>query len=331
MALDRQLPTFGQLQSMTSSSATVNYGSYDVLGRMGSNTQTTNGNAYTFQYTYRLNDSISSMQYPSGKTVNYAVDDAGRVNQIHSRNKTYADLTASSAPFTADGRIAQMKLGNDLWETRSYQTPGTPTLLKLGTAAGANDKLELEYDYSATANNGNLAMQVIRQPGHTWTQNYTYDSLNRLASAVEANGFSRTYGYDRYGNRWVAASSGITAADSHEPTAGTLFNAANNRLANQSYDAAGNQTSYDPRIIVLRRGKPPDQCNECDQRQRILSLRRRWPPRSQDVDAIWWLQLKSRRTSTDRADNLPQSTRTKSPHRPEHPGCLPICSAVSAP
>ena len=137
MTPDLQLPTFGQLQSMTSSAATVNYGSYDVLGRMGSNTQTTSGNAYTFQYTYRLNDSISSMQYPSGKTVNYAVDDAGRVNQVTAGTKTYADLTASSAPFTADGRIAQMKLGNDLWETRSYQTPGTPTLLKLGTAAGS--------------------------------------------------------------------------------------------------------------------------------------------------------------------------------------------------
>ena len=242
-------PNIGLLQSVTSSFASVNYGSYDSLGRMGSNTQTTGGNAYTFQYTYRLNDSISSIQYPSGKTVNYAVDAVGRVNQVTAGTTTYADLTASSAAFTADGRIAQMKLGNDLWETRSYQAPGTPTLLKLGSAAGTNDKLELEYDYSATANNGNLTAQVIRQSGHTWTQNYAYDSINRLATAVETNGFSRTYGYDRYGNRWVAASSGINSADSHEPTVGTLFNAVNNRLANQSYDAAGNQTSYDPRLL----------------------------------------------------------------------------------
>jgi YD repeat-containing protein len=71
-----------------------------------------------------------------------------------------------------------------------------------------------------------------------------------LATASEINGFSRTYGYDRYGNRWVATSSGITAADPHEPAAGTLFNPTNNRLANQSYDAAGNQTSYDPRTLI---------------------------------------------------------------------------------
>ena len=243
-------PNIGQLQSMSSSAAVVTYGNYDMLGRMGSNTQITNGNAYAFQYNYRLNDSLSSVQYPSGKTVDYAVDDGGRVIQITAGTRTYADMTASSAPFTADGRIAQIKYGNDLWETRSYQAPGSPTLLMLGTTASSNDKLELEYDYSATANNGNLATHVIRQPGQAWTQNYTYDSLNRLASANESNGFSRSYGYDRYGNRWIVASSGITAADSHEPTAGSLFNSANNRLANQGYDAAGNQTSYDPRTLA---------------------------------------------------------------------------------
>ena len=244
-------PNIGQLQSMTSSAATVNY-SYDTLGRMGTNSQTTNGNAYTFQYSYRLNDSISSMQYPSGKTVNYAVDDAGRVNQITAGSKMYADLTASSAPFTADGRIAQMKLGNDLWETRIFQTPGSPTLLMLGTNAttNANDKLELEFDYSPTANNGNLVTQIIRQPGHTWQQGYTYDALNRVATASETGGFSQTFGYDRYGNRWVASHSGISAYEPHEPTTGSLFNTANNRLANQSYDAAGNQLTYDPRTLA---------------------------------------------------------------------------------
>jgi RHS repeat-associated protein len=242
-------PNYGQLQAVMSSAAAVTF-TYDIFGRVTSNTQTTNGSVYALRYVYRLNDSLNSMQYPSGKTVHFEVDDAGRVNQIAAGSKIYADLTASSASFTADGRIAQLKLGNDLWETRSYQTPGTPTLLKLGTTAGANDRLELEYDYPETSNNGNLATQVIRQYGRTWTQSYTYDALNRLSTASEANGFSRTYGYDRYGNRWIAASSGITAYEPHEPMAGSLFDSASNHLANQSYDAAGNQTSYDPRTLT---------------------------------------------------------------------------------
>jgi hypothetical protein len=160
------IPNIGQLQSMASTSATITNGSYDALGRLESNTQSTNGNAYTFVFKYRLNDSLSSIQYPSGKTVNLDADEVGRVNKVSSAAKTYTDLTASNAPFTADGRISQMKLGNELWESRDFRTPGTPTLLKLGTAAGAGDKLEIEYDYSANAYNGNLESQVIRQPGH---------------------------------------------------------------------------------------------------------------------------------------------------------------------
>src|SRR5439155_10206273 len=81
-------PNVGQLQSMTSSAATVIYGSYDGLERMGSSTQVTNGNAYSFLYAYRLNDSISSMQYPSGKAVNFAADDAGRFNKISTATRT---------------------------------------------------------------------------------------------------------------------------------------------------------------------------------------------------------------------------------------------------
>jgi RHS repeat-associated protein len=247
---DAPLGSIGQLQSVTSSAATVTYGSYDALGRVQSSTQAIGGSTYTFQYSFRLNDGLSSIQYPSGKIVDYAVDDAGRVNKVSTAGRIYADLPAGIESFTADGRIAQMKLGNDLWETHVYQTPGAPTLLKLGTSAGSNDKLELEFDYSGTANNGNLSNQVMRQAGHTWTQSYSYDAVNRLMAANEAGGFSRTYGYDRYGNRWVASSSGITAWDPHEPTAGSLFDISTNRLANQSYDAAGNQTSYDPRTMA---------------------------------------------------------------------------------
>jgi RHS repeat-associated protein len=168
--------------------------------------------------------------------------------KVYAGGTTYADLTVTSTPYTADGRITQMKLGNNLWETRVYQTPGSPTLFKLGTTQGANDKLELEYNFSASANNGNLESHVIRQPGRTWAQSYSYDGVNRLTAASEAGGWSRSYGYDQYGNRWVSGSSGLQWTDVHEPTASSNFNPANNRLsvAGSSFDAAGNQTYFAP-------------------------------------------------------------------------------------
>jgi YD repeat-containing protein len=200
-------PNIGQLKSIVSSAATVTYGEYDVLGRMGSNTQAVNGNAYTFGYTYRLNDTIAAIVYPSGKILSYDADDSGRTSKISTSSKTYTDLTSVSLAnrYAADGRLAQMKLGNDLWETHDYHTPGTPTYLQLGTGTGTStisDRLKIEYDYSGDKNNGNLLIQKIYRPSQTWEQTYTYDSLNRLHTAVETSGFSETYDYDRYGNRW---------------------------------------------------------------------------------------------------------------------------------
>jgi len=164
----------------------------------------------------------------------------------------YADLTAAGTPYTPDGRIAQMKLGNNLWETRSYQAPGSSTLFKLGTSQGDNARLELEYNFSATANNGNLASHVIRQPNRTWTQSYSYDGVNRLTSASESGGWSQSFGYDQYGNRWVSSSSGLQWSDTHEPTAQSNFAASTNRLGIQgsTYDAAGNQTFFTPWTLV---------------------------------------------------------------------------------
>jgi len=80
--------------------------------------------------------------------------------------------------------------------------------------------------------------------GANLTQTFTYDGVNRLSRAIESGGYDRTYGYDRWGNRWVSSSSGLSYVDNKEPTSSSQFNQANNRLTNATYDAAGNQLSY---------------------------------------------------------------------------------------
>ncbi|HSW39147.1 MAG TPA: hypothetical protein VLL97_06610 [Acidobacteriota bacterium] len=64
-----------------------------------------------------------------------------------------------------------------------------------GTAHGAGNRTELEYHFSKTQNNGNLVKQVTtRNLSHSWTQDFTYDGVNRLTSAIETGGWSRGYG-----------------------------------------------------------------------------------------------------------------------------------------
>jgi RHS repeat-associated protein len=93
--------------------------------------------------------------------------------------------------------------------------------------------IDLTYNYGATNNNGDVLSASYAGGGLSYTQAFTYDSLNRLGTAQE-NGrasWSQTNGYDRYGNRWIDLGGGVQSL---------YFNAANNRISGWSYDASGN-------------------------------------------------------------------------------------------
>ena len=105
--------------------------------------------ALNFSYKWYVGGGLKSVTYLSGRKIEYAADDAGRNTKVSTTNKTYWDTTVVNQPFTADGRVMQAKLGNTLWETYDYATPGTPTVYRLGTAAGTEDRMRLEYNFSA--------------------------------------------------------------------------------------------------------------------------------------------------------------------------------------
>jgi RHS repeat-associated protein len=79
-------------------------------------------------------------------------------------------------------------------------------------------------------------------PGYSnylaFTQSFTYDKVNRLATSSDSGGWSRSFGYDSYGNMWVSGSSGIPLAG-NTPTSNVYT--ASNRISGSNYDASGNQ------------------------------------------------------------------------------------------
>jgi len=95
--------------------------------------------------------------------------------------------------YNAAGAVTAMQLGNSRWESNAFNSRMQPTQIALGVTPGATNLLKLDYEYGATAavNNGNVTKQTITVPtvgqtlGFTAVQAYTYDSLNRLKSAVE--------------------------------------------------------------------------------------------------------------------------------------------------
>jgi hypothetical protein len=144
--------------------ATTSY-TYNQLGQAITSSQAIAGTgAKTFAYEWYLNGALKKQTYPSGKVVNYAVDNAGRTEKVYTGAVNYADLTAAAVganAYTADGRITKMKLGNGLYETRNYNTPGTPTVYKLGTTNGGNNRTQIEYDFAGQTNNGNVQAQRV--------------------------------------------------------------------------------------------------------------------------------------------------------------------------
>ena len=95
--------------------------------------------------------------------------------------------------YNAAGTVTAMQLGNGRWESTAFNSRLQPTQIALGVTPGATNLLKLHYEYGATAsvNNGNITKHTIsvptvgQTPGFAAVQDYTYDSLNRLKSAVE--------------------------------------------------------------------------------------------------------------------------------------------------
>ena len=229
------------------SSSTTSYSCYDGLGRVKKSSQQTGGTTYSFSYVYNLDGTLQSVTYPSTRKLAYQYDAAGRLTAI-GENTVGATDYASAIRYKPHGGIKSLTLGNGLHESWAYNQRLQPTAIKLGTTSGGSDKLKLDFNYGTTNNNGNVRSQTITRPSLTaLTQTYTYDGANRLKTAAESGAgaaWSRTYGYDVYGNRAVTANSGLPTSPLM-PTATTNFSTSTNRLTltGARYDNAGNLTA----------------------------------------------------------------------------------------
>jgi YD repeat-containing protein len=219
--------------------------------------QTTDGQEYTTGYTYNLSGALVEQTYPSGRVGKNTFDADGALSQVQSKrsSETYRNF-ANGFVYNAAGAVTAMRLGNGRWENTTFNSRLQPTQIGLGAGAYSQSLLKLEYSYGTTANNGNVVEQKITVPGvtHPFVQAYTYDELNRLASAEETQNTStqiwkQTFTYDRFGNRNFNTSGNNTTTlpqsfdpDIYNPTISTT----NNRFDSgqgYSYDSSGNTTA----------------------------------------------------------------------------------------
>jgi RHS repeat-associated protein len=239
----------GRRSSMCDASGASSW-SYDVMGRPFTEKRTLLGSSAltkTTSYTYNLDGSEATLTDPSGRTITYTRSAAGRmlsaVDTANNINYT------TSATYTPQGALASMVNGftssfAGISTTDAYNKRLQP--VTLSAAAPSQTVLSLSYDFHlGTTDNGNV-YQLVNNRDNNRTQNFTYDALNRIASAYTqgnsplTTSWGETFTIDAWGNLTnKAAIAGKTNTE--------LLNAApatvTNRLNGFSYDAAGNTTS----------------------------------------------------------------------------------------
>ncbi|HEX5702842.1 MAG TPA: RHS repeat-associated core domain-containing protein [Pyrinomonadaceae bacterium] len=224
----------GRLASVSSSVSAYSYSGYDARGRALGATQTIGAQSYLIGYTYDLAGHVKTMTYPSGHSVTYNYDGAGRLADKDAQNLAFTgNLGQGGAPrtyasglsYSTFGGLQEEKLGTTtpIYHKQRYNVRGQLWDLRASTVSFATDPANGDrgaiVNYyssnfvqggSGTDNNGNLLRQENYIPGNSFFQDrFAYDALNRLTSVSEKlNGtgndtFKQTYFYDRYGNRRI--------------------------------------------------------------------------------------------------------------------------------
>jgi RHS repeat-associated protein len=234
--------------------------SYDATGRALTDQRTTNGIAKSALYTYNLDGSIATIVYPSGRTITYAAGSAGR--PLSAVDTPYSINYAIAAHYAPEGALTSLTNGANLSSTYLYNSRLQPcwTYATTGTALpwnsssvnctspdpGPGNVLDLQYNFSlGVADNGN-AMGITNKRDTTRSQSFTYDPLNRIATAKTTSTTGTTcwdeaFGYDPWGNLLsLGRISGYTCSNEEllNVTATTK-----NQISGDTYDAAGNLTN----------------------------------------------------------------------------------------
>ncbi len=218
-AFDRGYAT-GRLVAMTYGGGSAgNYFGYDALGKPLRGIQQTGAVNYQVSALYNLAGALTVETYPSGRTVNYNYDQAGRLADKDASNLAFTgslgDGTqrtySSGIIYSSLGGLAKEQLGTatpiynklfynvrgqlaEIRESTSYTGP-TDTNWNRGAIINhySNNCLGMCSGQSMTDNNGNVKKQEHWVPDNdqvstysTFTAIFTYDSLNRLQAVNES-------------------------------------------------------------------------------------------------------------------------------------------------
>lgn len=264
----------GRLSFLADQAGTAAY-TYDALGRVLSETRTIAGSTKGMSYDYTLDGMVLSITYPSGRTVSYAPDSAGRPVSSGDSNGTNYVSTASYNPdntlksLVYGGTITQSFLYNprlQLCRATAYSSGSVPSSCIDPSVHG--NIVDRGYEFHAGngtsgsgTDNGNV-ISITNYRNTSRSQAFTYDALNRItAASSSANtgslSWGETYSIDAWGNLMISPMGGKANGGTFQCSGDT-----SNHATCLGYDSAGNVTAhtsqgqyvYDPENRLLSTG-----------------------------------------------------------------------------
>jgi YD repeat-containing protein len=245
---DQGINGIGHLTGIVDPTGFTQY-SYNQQGHLLSETQQSMnvagpapGPVFSTAYSYDPLGRISSITYPSGRTVNYTYDPLGRINQISTTdansnttviasNITYRPFGSVQSYTYGDGQIAQPQLSNRQYDQdgriASYSLNGQPQIIG--------------YDAASQISFINTLGGPLNPPS---IANYSYDPMSRLTSYTQGSA-NQSYNYDQVGNRTSQLIGSTTTNYGIDPMSNKLASIQSGQGAPQpiTQDAIGATTS----------------------------------------------------------------------------------------
>jgi RHS repeat-associated protein len=247
----------GERTAMCDGSGATSW-AHEVMGRVAIEKRTVVGTSAWSKsagYTYNLDGSFATISNPGiGRVMTYTMTGAGRQKSVVNTGGGINFVT--NATYAPAGELATYTNGSNINTTNSYNGRFQPATLSAVNTSTGQTIISLTYDFhsSTHADNGNV-FQIVNGKDGNRTQNFLYDSLNRIQQAyTNGTNWGETFGptatapgtlpsspgIDAWGN--LTNRSGVTGKSSSELL--SVAPASNqNRLPGFGYDAAGNMIS----------------------------------------------------------------------------------------
>jgi YD repeat-containing protein len=232
----------GNRLSMTDGMGSVAY-VYDQLSRLSSETRQFTGlsGSYTLGYEYNLGGSLKSISDPTGATINYSYDAAGRTTAVSGSSFGGVTQYATNMKYRAWGDVKEMSHGNSHTVASTYNARLQPMHIEI---PGIMAK---DYQYQA---DGQLRYSADLLDNR-FDRSYSYDHVGRIKEAFsgplargQADTTDRPY---KEFNQYDAMDHLVGRVGSRHwsqalPNSGVTDDFVNNRNPNWQYDADGRLT-----------------------------------------------------------------------------------------